>query len=179
MASDGWKTLRRAIPDGESKAVAHRLHLHEDHVRRWRRKPFSDDAPLSNGQRSPLDRFCALLDAVFLSYPTGAALLLSHVQNHHETLVENALLNSTDWDPRLHAAATLQETVDAVKCLNLNAPDDETLKELLEAQLQIEVAIKVIRTRRPQRGEGDAARESESGVRGERSGLTQGNDHAN
>jgi hypothetical protein len=141
VPEEGWRTLRAAIPDGESEAVARRLHRHPDYIRRWRCEPFSDDAPLSNGQQSPLDKFCDLLDAVFLSSPPGAWLILAHVKNHYERLVENALNSAGNWNRREHAAKTLQEAVEAVNCLNLDAPNEVALRELLEARSEIDLAI--------------------------------------
>jgi hypothetical protein len=145
---EGWTTLRRAIPDGVAKAVASRLHVCADHVRRWRREPLSDDAPLSSGQRSPLDRLCDLLDAVFLSYPVGAALIVEHVRDHYDQLLD-ASLTGQAWDRRAHAAKTLREAVEAVNCLNLDSPDEETISELVQAREVFDQAILEIRSRRP------------------------------
>ena len=164
VPKEGWRTLKLAIPDGESEAVARRLKRHPDYVRRWRCEPSSDDAPTANGQQSPLDRFCDLLDAVFLSSPQGAWLLMAHARNYYERLVENALNGAGPWNRREHAAKTLEEAVQAVNCLNLDAPDEVALKELLEAKTQIELAILNIQSRRrPSPGMVAGARESRSG----------------
>jgi hypothetical protein len=144
---EGWITLRRAIPDGTAKAVALRLHLHPDHVRRWRREPLSDDAPLSSGQRSPLDRVCDLIDAVFLSNPVGPAYIVEHVRRHYDALLD-AQVPDEAWDRRQHAAELLRETVDAVNCLNLEADDDETISEIIQARDSLDRALAQIKGRR-------------------------------
>lgn len=146
-----WETLKRAIPDGESKAVAKRMHHHPDHVRRWRREPLSVDAPLSTGQRSPLDRCCDLLDAIFLSNPIGAALVAEHVWGHY-TKLRDALNPKTQWDKRAHAANTLREAVEAVNCLNLDVDDEQTIIEIVEARDALDKALVNLRAVRPQSG---------------------------
>lgn len=144
---DGWKTLRKAIPDGAAKAVANRLNVSPDHVRRWRREPLSDDAPMASGQRSPLDRVRDLLDAIFLTHPAGAVLIVEHVRAHHDELV-NAALDLDHWDKHKAAARTLRETVEAVNALNLNTADDETLQEFVEARDELDQVITTLRARR-------------------------------
>lgn len=147
--SEGWKTLQRAIPDGMAKAVAHRLSVSADHVRRWRRKPLSDEAPLSTGQRSILDRTCDLVDAVWLTNKLGAALIVEHVRHHYEELVRVAAASDGEWDPRAHAASTLREAAEAVNALNLDSvSDEETILELVEARELIDQAILKLKIRR-------------------------------
>ena len=144
---EAWDTLKRAIPDGAAKAVAHRLGVTANHVRRWRREPLSDDAPLATGQRSPLDRVVELLDAVFLVSPSGAAFIVDHVAGHHHQLIQ-ASLDPGHWDKRAHTAELLRETIDAVNALNLDASDADTLQELREARVAIDLAIQQMQTRR-------------------------------
>lgn len=158
---EGWDTLRRAIPDGAAKAVAMRLGVTANHVRRWRREPLSDDAPLATGQRSPLDRIVELLDAIFLVSPSGAAFIVDHVAGHHHHLIQ-ASLNPEHWDKRAHTAELLRETVDAVNALNLDASDADTLQELREARIAIDLAIAQLQTRR-----------FSGGVTGERSAASE------
>jgi hypothetical protein len=167
---EGWDTLRRAIPDGAAKAVAMRLGVTANHVRRWRREPLSDDAPLATGQRSPLDRIVELLDAVFLVSPAGAAFIVDHVAGHHHHLIQ-ASLDPEHWDKRAHTAELLRETVDAVNALNLDASDADTLQELREARVAIDQAIEHIQTRRFSNGAREERQEASGPVR---SGIQTG-----
>lgn len=146
--TEGWKTLKRAIPDGAAKAVANRLNVSADHVRRWRREPLSIDAPVASGQRSPLDRVCDLIDATFLSNPIGAALIAEHVWTYYQKL-RDAVTQQGDWDRRAHAATMLREAVEAVNCLNLDRPDEETIKEIVEAREALDQALAHLRNQHP------------------------------
>jgi len=156
---ESWQTLRAAIPERSCATVARHLRLNPDYVSRWVQRPFSDEAPLANGKRSILDRMDDLMGAIFLVNPLGPALIIDHLQSNYDELRE-ASLDPEYWDRREHAALTLQEVVDAVRCLNLDASDDETLRELFEAREAIETAIKRVRNPRgsrsgcPARGEG-------------------------
>lgn len=165
--SDGWKILKRAIPDGAAKAVAHRLHLHPDHVRRWRREPLSDEAPLASGQRSILDRFKELQEAIYLVNPQGPCLLIEDLKTHYDELI-GASMNPGYWDRRGHAAAALREVVEAVNCLNLDASDEDTLQELIEAQRTIEEAILRVRRRPRECGGSEAGSTAAAGRSPER-----------
>ncbi len=162
---EAWKTLRRAIPDRAAKAVAFRLNVSADHVRRWRREPLSDDAPLSSGQRSPVDRVCDLLDAVFLVSPSGAAYIVDHVAAHHQSLLQ-ASLDPEHWDKRADTADLLRETIDAVNALNLDAPDEETITELVEAKTAIDqVLTRIQKSRRSSLGAGTGGQEQSESAR--------------
>lgn len=149
VSSEGWKTLRRAMPDRAVKGIALRLHVHPDHARRWRREPLSDETPLSSGQRSPLDRTCDLIDAIFLTHPAGAALIVEHVKSHYEQLIEASAFDllGPQWDRRAHAATVLREAVEAVNCLNLDAPDEDTIEEIVQARNELDRALAGLRAR--------------------------------
>ena len=99
---DAWQTLKAAIPDGTAKAVALRYGVTADHLRRWRREPLSDEAPLASGQRSPLDRVCDLVDAVFLAHPPGTVLIVDHVRDHYHHLIKTHSLENTPWNRNKH-----------------------------------------------------------------------------
>jgi hypothetical protein len=143
--SAGWKTLEQAIPRGTAAAIAHKLHLAADYVRRWRREALGDDAPLASGQRSPLDRVCDLIDAVFLINPRGTVLIVEHVRKHYEGLIETHALESSIWNRRQDAAAALREAVEAVNCLNLDSASEETERELVEARDAFDRALVQLR----------------------------------
>ncbi len=85
----GFETLERAIPRGSAEAVAGFLGVHSDEVRRWRREPTSDEQPQATGRRSPLDRGCDLITAVFLESPNGAELIVEHFRSHLARLKAN------------------------------------------------------------------------------------------
>ena len=154
---EGWETLKRAIPDGAAKAVALRLRVTADHVRRWRREPLSDDAPLSSGQRSYLDKVCELIDAVVLVNPIGGALIAEHVWAHYQKL-RDTLSPQTEWDRRMCAATTLHEAVQAVNCLITDAPDEQTIIEIVEARDALDQALVQLRSRQDRASEPPALR---------------------
>ena len=144
---EAWKTLRLAIPEQAAPSVAKRLHLNPDYVGRWRRPPATDEAPSCTGQRSILDRFDDFMVALFLVNPIGPSFVIEHLRFNLDEML-HARLDPNYWDRREHAASTLLEVAEAVNCLNLDANDDETLKELFEARQYIDLAIKNIQSRR-------------------------------
>lgn len=78
----GFETLSKAIERGDAESVADFLNVHPDEVRRWRREPESSEQPTTTGRRSPLDRGCDLITAVFLANPEGAELIVEHFRSH-------------------------------------------------------------------------------------------------
>jgi transposase-like protein len=148
LEAAAWKTLRSAIPSEVTSEVAKRFGVTADHVRRWMREPLSDEAPLASGQRSPLDRFCDLLDAIFLSNPLGTSLCVEYIREHHRRLISAAA--DQDWDRQAHAAHAARETAEAVSCLILDrTPDEETVKEITEARDLLDAAlVQILRSRR-------------------------------
>jgi hypothetical protein len=84
---NGWRTLEAAIPHAESDRVAGFLGVVGATVRTWRREPETDD-DTSTGRRSPLDRFCDLITAIYLTKPENAELLIEHARQHLESLKE-------------------------------------------------------------------------------------------
>jgi hypothetical protein len=78
-------TLEQAIQRGEAEQVAYFLGESPDVVRRWKREPETEEGT-ATGRRSPLDRVCDLITAVFLTNPEGADLIVEHVRAHLEML---------------------------------------------------------------------------------------------
>jgi hypothetical protein len=76
---DGWRTLELAIPRDDSNRVAYLMGVHGNTVRTWRREPESDEE-CGTGRRSPLDRICDLISAVYRSNPQGAELIVEHIR---------------------------------------------------------------------------------------------------
>jgi hypothetical protein len=83
---DAYLTLKKAIPRGEADAVAYKMGVVGATVRNWCREPGSDD-DASTGKRSPLDRVCDLITAVFEEVDEEhAELIKDHVDGHLESL---------------------------------------------------------------------------------------------
>lgn len=132
---ESYEVLEKAIPKKMSAKVAQYLSISADYVRRWRREPDSDDAPTASGQRSILDRICDLIDIVFLINPQGSALIVNHVVNHHENLLQLHAEPITDQKGCAeHSADLLKETTEAINKLNLDGVSNETLKELIDVR---------------------------------------------
>jgi hypothetical protein len=143
--------LRQAIPDGHVEEVARRLHVSADTVRRRRREPESDDAPLSTGRLSPLDRVEDLIDAVFLSNPQGAHFIANRPTDHYEHLAERHARR--EMRPvNAKAADALREVVDAVNAISLDAPLPEIEREVEEAEAAIAELRRHYRVAYAQRG---------------------------
>jgi transposase-like protein len=137
-----WQILKRAIPDGRVEEVAKRLGVSPDTVRRWRREPESDDAPLSTGRVSPLDRIEGLVDAVFLVNPPGAHEVAEHSYAHYLSLAETRSLTGTVKDA---AAVALSEMVKAVNAINLDAGVEEVDVKIAQAAAQLEEVKRHVR----------------------------------
>lgn len=130
---ESWEVLEKAIPRAASGRVAQLLGVGADYVRKWRREPESEDAPTASGHRSILDRICNLLDAVFLVNPSGAGLIVNHIIEHHQGLIEtHALPFTSDGDRARSVSHLLTEATEAINRLNLEGCTDETLRELVE-----------------------------------------------
>jgi transposase-like protein len=129
-----WQILKRAIPDGRVEEVARRLGVSADTVRRWRREAESDDAPLSTGRVSPLDRIEGLVDAVFLVNPSGAHTVAEYALSRFSELAET---HAPEGNVKSAAAVALSGMVRAVNAINLDAGVDEIQARLDEAAAQL------------------------------------------
>jgi hypothetical protein len=129
---EAWRTLRDAIPDRQVKPVALRMHVSHDYVLRWRREPLSDESPSATGMASPLSRNCLLIDAVFPENPTGASLIVEHVNMHYRLLTEaHDIRGFTGFAERALASADiLTQATQAVISLNEGVTED-TLQKLV------------------------------------------------
>jgi hypothetical protein len=80
---DGYLTLMHAIPRGYGDAVAYKMGgVVGATVRKWCREP-GTDKDASTGKRSPLDRVCDLISAVFDEVgEEEAELIVDHVRGH-------------------------------------------------------------------------------------------------
>jgi hypothetical protein len=130
---DPWRTLRDAIPDGQVKPVALRMHVSHDYVLRWRREPLSDEAPTATGMASPLSRNCLLIDAVFPENPTGASLIVEHINMHYRLLTEAHDIRTFGGieDRALASADILTQATQAVISLNEGVSEDTLTKLVL------------------------------------------------
>lgn len=139
-----YEVLEKAIPRGLAERIGDLLHVSADYVRRWRREPLSDDAPTGSGQRSPLDRVCDLIDAIFLANPQGACLIVHHVKEHYDQLIEThagAGFGSCLHDRNVAAANLLRESIEAINALNVEGITTHTLKELVEMRDAVDDVI--------------------------------------
>lgn len=82
---NGFETLEDAIRREEAEQVAYFLGVSATVVRAWRREPETDEGS-ATGRRSPLDRVCDLIDAVYRVNPEGADLIFEHIRSHLESL---------------------------------------------------------------------------------------------
>src|SRR5262245_60300665 len=79
---DGYLTLTQAIPRGKRDAIAYEMGVVGATVRAWCREPGTDE-DASTGRRSPLDRVCDLITAVFDEIAEeNAELIVDHVKSH-------------------------------------------------------------------------------------------------
>jgi phage gp29-like protein len=152
---ESWEVLERAIPRSASGRVAQLLGIGADYVRKWRREPESEDAPTASGHRSILDRICNLLDAVFLVNPSGAGLVVNHIIEHHQDLLEtHALPFTTDADKASSVSNLLTQATEAINRLNLEGCTNETLRELIE--LRDAAATTIIQVQKTMEEENDS-----------------------
>jgi hypothetical protein len=79
---DGYLTIKQAIPRGDRDAVAYKMGVVGATVCAWAREPGTDE-DASTGRRSPLDRVCDLITAVFEEVDEEhAELIADHVKSH-------------------------------------------------------------------------------------------------
>jgi hypothetical protein len=135
---ESWEVLERAIPRSASSRVAQLLGVGADYIRKWRREPESEDSPTASGHRSILDRICNLLDAVFLVNPPGAGLIVNHVIEHHQNLLEvHAFPITTEAEKANSVSYLLTQATEAINRLNLEGCTSETIRELVELETQL------------------------------------------
>lgn len=82
---NGFVTLEEAIRREEAEQVAYFLGVSATVVRAWRREPETEEGS-ATGRRSPLDRACDLIDAVYRVNPEGADLIFEHIRTHLQSL---------------------------------------------------------------------------------------------
>jgi hypothetical protein len=116
----GFETLSKAIERGDAESVADFLSVHPDEVRRWRREPESSEQPTTTGRRSPLDRGCDLITAVFLANPNGAELIVEHFRSHLEQLQlrqgRKTTLTAAEIETSLsHAKNEIERALDSLR----------------------------------------------------------------
>jgi hypothetical protein len=139
---ESWEVLERAIPRSASSRVAQLLGVGADYIRKWRREPESEDSPTASGHRSILDRICNLLDAVFLVNPPGAGLIVNHVIEHHQNLLEvHAFPITTEAEKANSVSYLLTQATEAINRLNLEGCTSETIRELVELRDAAAVTI--------------------------------------
>src|SRR5690349_12884608 len=65
---NGHLTLRAAIPHAAADQIGYDLNVHGSTVRKWCREPETDEE-MGSGRRSPYDRACDLISAVYRCDP--------------------------------------------------------------------------------------------------------------
>jgi hypothetical protein len=142
---ESWEVLEIAIPRKESKRVALLLNVCADYVRRWRREPEGEDTPSGTGQRSILDRVCELIDACFLVNPKDAGLIIQHINNHYNNLIQiHAKPINTCEEQAKHCAELLKESCEGINKLQLDGCSKETLTELVQMRFAVDNAISAV-----------------------------------
>lgn len=134
--------LKRAILDGQSDDAGKKFGVGGDAVRRWRREPESDDAPLSTGRANPLDRVEDLIDFVLLNNPSMARSVAEHPLEYYKAKAETLALKGT---VRTAAAVALSEMVEAVNAISLDAPVGEIETKIQQVQAQLEEVKRHVR----------------------------------
>jgi hypothetical protein len=90
---NGHLTLSAAIPYAAAYQIGYDLNVHETTVRIWCRAPETDEE-MSSGRRSPYDRFCDLVSAVYRSDkefgPLGARRIVMAAVAHLDNLESEA-----------------------------------------------------------------------------------------
>jgi hypothetical protein len=89
----GHLTLRAAIPHAAADQIGYDLNVIGDTVRKWCRAP-ETDKEMASGRRSPFDRLCDLISAVYRCDPTlgpqGARLIVMGIVSHLDDLESDA-----------------------------------------------------------------------------------------
>lgn len=138
-----WEVLEQAIPRTATEKVAGYLNISANYVRRWRREPESDDRPTASGQRSILDRFCELVEVVYLVNPDGAPLILHYVESHHRNLIGLHAKPFEDQPARVEFSLDLLDlAVTSARSLSVEGCTAETLNLLAKTRDAIDEAIK-------------------------------------
>lgn len=107
---DGYLTLKQAIPRGERDAIAYKMGVVGATVCAWCREPGTDE-DANTGKRSPLDRVCDLISAVFDEIgEENAELIVGHVQGHLAHLKAKS-------QRRAPISVELQQKVDSAQLL--------------------------------------------------------------
>lgn len=90
---NGHLTLREAIPHGTADAIGYDLNVIGATVRKWCRAP-ETDKDMASGRRSPFDRVCDLISAVYRCDPDlgpqGARQIVMGIVSHLDDLESDA-----------------------------------------------------------------------------------------
>ena len=90
---NGYLTLRAAIPHAAAGQIGYDLNVVASTVHKWCRPP-ETDKEMASGRRSPFDRACDLISAVYRCDPTlgpqGARLIVMGIVSHLDDLESDA-----------------------------------------------------------------------------------------
>lgn len=120
--------LSKAIEPGTVKAVAPDLHISDRNLYRW-----------MEGEGCPVNRLTQLVRILYVHNPTGAALVMSHVNAEYEALLakHGKRPSSRELEVSLH-----KETSEAVMAILVGESADKARKELLEARAAIDASLR-------------------------------------
>lgn len=152
-----FEILKRAIPDGKCDDAGRKLGVGGDTVRRWRREPESDDAPLSTGRANPLDRIEDLIDFVLLENPMMAHTVAEYAAEYYRSKAEALALTGT---VKSAATAALEGVMQTANAITLDAPLIEIEEKFERADAQFQEFKRHIRSEYSRRnGNGIALKE--------------------
>lgn len=120
--------LSKAIEPGTVKAIAPDLHISDRNLYRW-----------MEGDGCPVNRLTQLVRILYVHNPTGAALVMSHVNAEYEALLakHGKRPSSRELEVSLH-----KETSEAVMAIMAGESVDKARKELLEARAAIDASLR-------------------------------------
>jgi len=126
-----WQLLDRLIPRGFAHVVASHMRCAIKYVNAWCRESQGETA---SGQRSPIDRVCALIEAVHKFNPLSSGLIVEFIVNFHRQLARKEAVHGFESSEarRDETAELLNSAAKCVNTLNTIAATDESLFALVE-----------------------------------------------
>ncbi len=140
-----WEAMQQAIPRHLTEEIAERIGVSPDYIRRMRREPTSDESPTATGQTNPVQRMLQIHDALMLTYPEGAGVLMAYLNSHHDRVQQVTI---SAFDRHATASACLKEGTEAVNAINIGEDPAVVEKEILEAIAVLNRALICVRAGR-------------------------------
>jgi hypothetical protein len=120
--------LSKAIEPGTVKVIAPDLHISDRNLYRW-----------MEGEGCPVNRLTQLVRILYVHNPTGAGVVMAHVNAEYEALLakHGKRPSSRELEVSLH-----KETSEAVQAILAGESADKARKELLEARAAIDASLR-------------------------------------